>query len=212
MALPWRGGAKVSYKPRTQLTLPMKVPKQDPLSQDLGQWLDEPQIAFDSWLARESASAAQARNFRNTSQTVYSSMWRHFMETLAARNIPLHRVTSEELQKFLQSLDANQEHRSRYHLLLGRVFAYLGELGLRNDSPRFGISEEDYATTCNAPMPFLSALQREELTDVAHVLGSREQDVSVTQSMALTLLLLGAGLKVGEALRCTVNCIDIELV
>jgi integrase len=121
-----------------------------------------------------------------------------------------HLMRPGVVHRFLNQLQANLEHRSRYRLVLVRTFEYLRDLGLKTDNPALGLFEDDFLTSRNKSMAFLTRQQRSDLLDTLQPDPWRKPDLTQQQDLALTSLLFGAGLKVGEALRCTVNCIDLS--
>ncbi|WP_420998152.1 tyrosine-type recombinase/integrase [Cupriavidus sp. 30B13] len=170
---------------------------------DLAAWRAQPERAFDGWLARH--------GFRHGTAVVYRAMWGKLLRWSGERGVAPLAWSAEQIGAFLDEQDLHKHHRYRYARLIERVFHHLSQLqdGLHN--PASQAVRAHLAEGENDPTAFLLPAERDIL--VARVLeapppsaqdGKDAGAPSPTQwkrarDTALVAVLLGAGLKVGEA-------------
>lgn len=168
---------------------------------DLEAWRTQPERAFDGWLV--------SHGFRHGTAVVYRAMWGKLLRWSGERGVAPLAWSAEQIGAFLDEQDLHKHHRYRYARLIERVFHHLSLLqdGLHN--PASQAVRAHLAEGENDPTAFLLPAEREAL--IARVLApaarSPGQDaaaLSPTQwkrarDTALVAVLLGAGLKVGEA-------------
>ncbi len=168
---------------------------------DLEAWRTQPERAFDGWLARH--------GFRQGTAVVYRAMWGKLLRWSGERGVAPLAWSAEQIGAFLDEQELHKHHRYRYARLIERVFHHLSQLqdGLHN--PASQAVRAHLAEGENDPTAFLLPAEREAL--IARVLapalvppGPDGGAPSPTQwkrarDIALVAVMLGAGLKVGEA-------------
>jgi site-specific recombinase XerD len=167
-------------------------------------WLRDPAIAFDAWLA--------AQQFRPSSAQVYRAQWGLFLEWLAARRKTLATVDRRSIADFVAGLSIRKPQRARYLRLIERVLDHVRYIEIASTNPARFIAQDGEAGWRNArdnePTGFLSAAERAAL--VAH-LASPVSGVSGAprwreyRDRALVAVFLGGGLKTGEAIALTLR-------
>ncbi len=176
-------------------------PSPDLFDADLEAWRNQPERAFDGWLA--------SHGFRHGTAVVYRAMWGKLLRWSGERGLAPLSWSAEQIGAFLDEQDLHKHHRYRYTRLIERVFHHLSLLqdGLHN--PASQAVRAHLAEGENDPTAFLLPAERDAL--IARVLapaalaaGQDGAALSATQwkrarDTALVAVLLGAGLKVGEA-------------
>ncbi|MGO4331901.1 tyrosine-type recombinase/integrase [Cupriavidus sp. M-11] len=186
---------------------------------DLDAWRNQPERAFDGWLARH--------GFRQGTAVVYRSMWGKLLRWSGERGVAPLAWSAEQIGAFLDEQDLHKHHRYRYARLIERVFHHLSQLqdGLHN--PASQAVRAHLAEGENDPTAFLLPAERDIL--IARVLapaaaspltdgkdGKDSGMPSPTQwkrarDAALVAVLLGAGLKVGEARMLRTDSIEADV-
>ncbi|WP_169835081.1 tyrosine-type recombinase/integrase [Pandoraea oxalativorans] len=185
-------------------------------------WADDPLGAFDTWLAgRRGRGAAAQHGLRASSATVYRAQWSAFVRHLARPpRTPLTQVGEADISRYLAGLThENRAQRARIRTLIERVLedVYRVQAGSGTPNPArralLAPSLDWKAVRGNRPTPFLAA------PALAHLWQSLCATPMVAQpfgqwkgarDVALVVAYLGAGLKVGDSLRLTVNCINVD--
>jgi integrase len=186
-------------KPVTTNPTPEAAPR-DLFEADAEGWRAHPDKAFDVWMARHGFSHATA--------VVYRSMWGKLLRWSGERGLAPLSWSAEQIGEFLDTHGLQKHHRYRYARLIERVFHHLSlqQAGLHN--PASQAVRAHLAEGENDPTAFLLPAEREAI--IARVLAPglpvvpEGQAVSPTawkraRDTALVAILLGAGLKVGEA-------------
>jgi len=166
---------------------------------DLAAWRSQPERAFDGWLA--------SHGFRKATAVVYRAMWGKLLRWSGERGLAPLSWSAEQIGEFLDAQNLHKHHRYRYARLIERVFHHLAGLqhGLHN--PATQAVRARLADGENDPMAFLLPAERERLSaQLLGAIGGPEpaREYSPTQwkrarDLALLGVLLGAGLKVGQA-------------
>lgn len=165
---------------------------------DLAAWHADPERAFDGWMA--------SHGFRHATAVVYRSMWGKLLRWSREHGIAPLSWSAEQIGAFLDAEGLHKRHRYRYTRLIERVFQHLSlqQQGLHN--PGSQAVRAHLADGDNDPTPFLTVAERD--TVVARLLGSAPAPKPGPSSptawkrardLALFGVLLGGGLKVGEA-------------
>ncbi len=173
---------------------------------DLAAWRAQPERAFDGWLA--------SHGFRHGTAVVYRAMWGKLLRWSGERGVAPLAWSAEQIGAFLDEQDLHKHHRYRYARLIERVFHHLSQLqdGLHN--PASQAVRAHLAEGENDPTAFLLPAERDIV--IARVLapapprandGQDGKDAGMpsptqwkrARDTALVAVLLGAGLKVGEA-------------
>ncbi|CAB3756008.1 tyrosine-type recombinase/integrase [Paraburkholderia humisilvae] len=170
-------------------------------------WLRDPAIAFDAWLATQ--------QFRASSAQVYRAQWGLFLDWLHARRKTLATVDRRAIADFVAGLSIRKPQRARYLRLIERVLDHVRYIETASTNPARFIAQDGEAGWRNArdnePTGFLSTTERAML--VAH-LASPVSGVSGAQrwreyrDRALVAVFLGVGLKTGEAIALTLRNIS----
>lgn len=177
---------------------------------DLAAWRDHPERAFDGWLARH--------GFRHGTSVVYRAMWGKLLRWSAERGLPPLSWSAEQIGEFLDAQQLHKSHRYRYTRLIERVFHHLARLREGMHNPASQAVRAHLADGENDPTAFLLPGERDLL--VARILGPAGMPAGDTHTAAsptqwkrardaaLLAVLLGGGLKVGEARALRVDAIE----
>ncbi|KUE85473.1 integrase, partial [Cupriavidus necator] len=177
---------------------------------DLAAWRDHPERAFDGWLARH--------GFRHGTSVVYRAMWGKLLRWSAERGLPPLSWSAEQIGEFLDAQQLHKSHRYRYTRLIERVFHHLARLREGMHNPASQAVRAHLADGENDPTAFLLPGERDLL--VARILGPAGMPAGDTRTaasptqwkrardVALLAVLLGGGLKVGEARALRVDAIE----
>lgn len=167
---------------------------------DLAAWRADPERAFDGWLATHGFSHATA--------VVYRSMWGKLLRWSRERGLAPLAWSAGQIGEFLDTEGLHKRHRYRYTRLIERVFHHLSlqQQGLHN--PASQAVRAHLADGDNDPTPFLHAAERDaivaRLFDAMADPDPEARTPSPTawkraRDLALVAVMLGGGLKVGEA-------------
>jgi site-specific recombinase XerD len=168
-------------------------------------WLINPNIAFDAWLAKQ--------NFRNSSADVYRAQWGLFLDWLQVRHKNLVTVDMQSIAEFVGGLSIRKPQRARYLRLIERVLDHVREIELASTNPARFIAQDGEAEWRNArdnePTGFLTTAERTALVEhlsspVTHL--SAAQRWRERRDRALIAVFLGGGIKTGEARTLPVAC------
>jgi site-specific recombinase XerD len=184
-----------------------RSPSGDLFDRERDDWLRDPAIAFDAWLANQ--------QFRASSAQVYRAQWGLFLDWLNARRKTLATVDRRSIADFVAGLSIRKPQRVRYLRLIERVLDHVRYIEAASTNPARFIAQDGEAGWRNArdnePTGFLSATERATL--MAH-LASPVTGVSGAQrwreyrDRALVAVFLGGGLKTGEAIALTMRKIS----
>ena len=180
-------------------------------------WLNSPDIAFASWI--------QSFGYSESTQRVYTSMFKKFTRWLELNNKVLLGCSQHDVQLFLdQPLSRENSgfnaqktrQREQYLRIIDRVFAHLGELGFtRNYSAATELLQRG-SKGKDDPTRFLSPeeLKRVIATiDKGFVEISRkmkpEEDWIEVRDIGLLSVMIGGGLKVAHVVALGLNCISL---
>jgi site-specific recombinase XerD len=184
-----------------------RPPATDLFDHERADWLRDPRIAFDAWLAKQ--------NFRQSSAEVYRAQWGLFLDWMQMRRKNLVTVDRRSIADFVAGLSIRKTQRARYLRLIERVLDHVREIELASTNPARFIAQDGEAQWRNArdnePTGFLLAAERAML--VAHLFSpldtlSAAQRWRERRDRALVAVFLGAGLKTGEARSLTVSCVS----
>lgn len=194
-------------------------------------WISQPHVQFAQFLTSDDfVKTGESRNptglpIQKSSAEVYCFMFNRFLAWMGKHSPErgLHDIKKENLELFVEELreGANSEIRWRYVRLLERTFTYLVGIGLRDDNPakemvviqlktegRKSVKGQD------EPMVFIDQTDQETLvtwalsTNQDFTKGSKWKDL---RDAALVTLLMGAGLKLSEALALTTSDVIVSL-
>ncbi|MEX3960125.1 tyrosine-type recombinase/integrase [Trinickia sp. EG282A] len=185
------------------------------------EWEAHPDAAFDTWLTAQ-AGRGQSVRMRASSAEMYRAQWRKFLAYVQSHHLVLTRVQDHHVSDFLASLDSeNRSQRERYRKLIERVFADMhgGKPPRGFCNPAVAAMNERgaawKAVSGNRPMTFLHQAERAKLIACLRSPVTGDEPTECWRQLrdrAMVASFLGAGLKVAEALRLTVNCIALENV
>jgi len=177
----------------------------DLFDQQRDDWLRDPAAAFDAWLA--------SQQFRHSSADVYRVQWGRFLEWLKLRRKTIKTVDTATIAEFVAGLDVRKPQRARYLRLIERVLDHVREIELASTNPARFIAQDGEAewrnAKDNAPTSFLSPSEREML--VAYLLAplseaSAARRWRARRDRALVAVFLGGGLKTGDAIALSMDC------
>lgn len=178
----------------------------DLFDQERQDWINDPRIAFDAWLAKQA--------FRESSAEVYRAQWGLFLEWLQARRKNIATVDMSSIADFVGGLSIRKPQRVRYLRLIERVLDHVREIELASTNPARFIAQDGEAEWRNArdnePTGFLTTSERSKL--IAHLFSpvtqlSTAQRWRERRDRALIALFLGGGVKTGEARTLSVSCV-----
>ncbi|HTH60622.1 MAG TPA: tyrosine-type recombinase/integrase [Paraburkholderia sp.] len=182
------------------------APPSDLFDQQRDDWLRDPAGAFDAWLA--------SQQFRRSSADVYRVQWGRFLDWLKLRRKTLTTVDTGTIAEFVAGLDVRKPQRARYLRLIERVLDHVREIELASTNPARFIAQDGEAAwrnaKDNAPTGFLSPSERATL--IAY-LRSPLNDASAARrwrlrrDRALIAVFLGGGLKTGDAIALSLDCV-----
>jgi len=182
-------------------------PPGDLFERERDDWLHDPAIAFDAWLAKH--------QFRPSSAQVYRAQWGLFLEWLRAQHKTLGTVDKRSIADFVAGLSIRKTQRARYLRLIERVLDHVRYIELASTNPARFIAQDGEAAWRNArdnePTSFLTRDERDALISylVSPVTGlSAAQRWRERRDRALVAVFLGGGLKTGEAKVLTVGCVE----
>jgi len=180
----------------------------DLFDQQRQDWQRDPVAAFDAWLASQS--------LRRSSAEVYRVQWGRFLEWLALKRKTIMTVDTGTIAEFVASLEVKKPQRLRYLRLIERVLDHVREIELASTNPARFIAQDGEAAWRNArenePTGFLTPAER------AAIIGQLfsplvEQSVAKQwrerRDRALVAVFLGGGLKTGDAIALSLDCVAV---
>lgn len=177
----------------------------DLFAQNYQDWLNDPALAFHSWLNRQ--------DLKSNSATVYHAMWRKFVEWTASKDIAFDHIEAKHIAWFLDENGLQKHHRYRYIRLIERVFEHLANLRPWQENPASIAAQQRVGVGDNDPTSFLSFPERDALIAF---LGQPPQPTTAgaywkaMRDRALVAVMLGGGLKVFELQQLKTSDIDLD--
>ena len=185
----------------------------------LAVWLNTPDLAYNHWIGLQP--------YRPSSRLVYSAMFRRFCQWLEQHHLRLDQCSSANIAAFLDSDNPNipqtrrrpqtSRQRQQYVLLLERIFSHLGSLGRLGHNPGRQAGIDRIGAGTDKPTRFLSGDERGAVIALAQArlekLKARPlatKDWVAYRDLALIGATLGAGLKPGQLVSLSLNCIDLN--
>ena len=181
------------------------------------QWISQPALAFSAWLSGQPLA--------NSTRIVRSAMWGKFLRYLDAFDLSLVQCEPHHISGFLHQFNLDKEQGWRYVRLIERVYNHLIVMGLNIPNPARHAGQSDVHTRQNDPMRFLDKIEKQNLENcILMVLQEAAQLGSPTKlkrektkreyaeiwawvrDATVAAVLVGAGLKVSETVRLSVNC------
>lgn len=178
----------------------------DLFDQQRDDWLRDPAGAFDAWLA--------SQQFRHSSADVYRVQWGRFLDWLKLRRKTIRTVDTATIAEFVAGLDVRKPQRARYLRLIERVLDHVREIELASTNPARFIAQDGEAewrnAKDNAPTGFLSPSERATL--IAYLLAPLDEPSAARRwrarrDRALVAAFLGGGLKTGDAIALSIDCV-----
>lgn len=179
-------------------------------------WISSPDIAFSSWLSRQPMA--------DSTKKVRSSMWKKFLRYLNHVGIALDACDARHIAAFIESSGLEKEQGWRYVKLIERVYVHLNGLGVNSINPARSAGKKGVNTRLNDPSRFLDKEEKEKLMkflsgnlltieeayqhNKKKKMKKNEFAVAWARSrdLAMVAVLVGAGTKVSELVRLSVNC------
>ncbi|PVX78999.1 tyrosine-type recombinase/integrase [Paraburkholderia unamae] len=184
------------------------TPARDLFDQQRQDWQRDPVAAFDAWLA--------SQELRRSSADVYRVQWGRFLEWLALKRKTIMTVDTGTIAEFVASLDVKKPQRLRYLRLIERVLDHVREIELASTNPARFIAQDGEAAWRNArendPTGFLNAAERAAIVGRLFsplVEPSAAKQWRERRDRALVAIFLGGGLKTGDAIALTLDCVAI---
>jgi integrase len=210
--------------PNVQLTNSNPNPKSGSLLDTLPAWLDSPEKPFPDWLKNQGRADSTIR--------VKSSMWGKFLRYLGSIGVPMHECLPSHVADFITLGHLDKEQGWRYIKLIERTYAHLNALGLNLANPGQLAGKNTPTIGHNAPMRFLDKEEKHRLENYVLMKLSQAEDAfpwyreekkkkkkeatvlfACTRDAAVSALAYGAGMKVSEIIRLSVNCtLDNEVL
>jgi site-specific recombinase XerD len=162
----------------------------------LAAWQSDPERTFQDWLAQQ--RFISTRQFRESSQETYASMFAWWLSSLAAKGLKLLEATPEDATEFFGSSEFEPVSRRRYLQLLDRVYQHLRseKVGWDGENPL----KVELRKERELEIPLPPGLEEESLAQVIAVLtditgwkGARDRCAAA--------LLMGAGLRANELIN-----------
>jgi len=181
-------------------------PSRDLFDQQRADWQCDPVGAFDAWLA--------SQQFRRSSADVYRVQWGRFLEWMALRRKTILSVDTGTIAEFVAGLDVKKPQRLRYLRLIERVLDHVRQIELASTNPARFIAQDGEAAWRNArenePTGFLDAAERAAI--LAQLFAPLDEQSAAKRwrerrDRALVAVFLGGGLKTGDALALTLDCV-----
>lgn len=181
-------------------------PSRDLFDQRRDDWLRDPVGAFDAWLA--------SQQLRQSSADVYRVQWGRFLEWLRLRRKTIRTVDTATIAEFVAGLDVRKTQRARYLRLIERVLDHVREIEFASTNPARFIAQDGEAewrnARDNAPTSFLSPSERATL--VAQLAAPLHETTAARRwrarrDRALVAAFLGGGLKTGDAIALSIDCV-----
>ncbi len=181
-------------------------------------WANAPREAYAAWL--------ESQSLRPSTKTVYLAMFSRFCQWLNESGKSLFHCEAADIARFLDTPNPNTgrvpqpqtgRQRQQYVRQLERVFNHIAFLGRDVGNPgrqaaiaRVGAGEDKPTRVLtiserDAVIAALAARLARLETD-----GSGAEDWMEYRDLALVAALLGAGLKVSNVERLTLNCMDLD--
>lgn len=180
----------------------------DLFDQERADWQRDPAGAFDAWLV--------SQDLRRSSADVYRVQWGRFLEWLALKRKTIMTVDTGTIAEFVASLDVKKPQRLRYLRLIERVLDHVREIELASTNPARFIAQDGEAAWRNArenePTGFLNAAERAAIIGRLFsplVEQSAAKRWRERRDRALVAIFLGGGLKTGDAIALTLDCVAI---
>jgi len=182
-------------------------PKTQNIFDTVETWKENPETAFASWVNEQ--------EFKESTKHVYITMFSNYCQWMRQKNVKVEYWESQHLAEFLESSGLKKNQRQRYLVLIERAFNHMWRLGYKGDNPGRRAGFQKLGGGLNDPTHFLS--QEERTTFINQLLSPRPTAASDDPSdwiyqrdIALSSVLMGGGAKTAQALRVTVNCIDLK--
>lgn len=193
-------------------------------------WLASPVHAFDAWLAQQFLSAGTKQVYsamwkkfalwlKGRSLRLDQVRAMHVWEFLEKACLNKTRRVGQPIQATANPIKERKEHRQRYVRLIERAYDHLIELGLNMENPGRKAGVARMGAGVNAPTKFLGdrecqrlfgAIQQflvlpiPEWSDRDYAAWTKEW--SAARDICLAGVMVGAGVRVEEVERLTVNC------
>lgn len=164
----------------------------------LEEWAREPLAAFDAFLAN---FKFDGRSLRESSFVIYRGMFERLVQWAVEEKRPLMELRELDLELFLESRGLAPETRHRYLLVFSSLFNHLARL--RGELPVDAVVDNPArALLLEAPAPEREEPEWLDRADMARFIKALPPATTwkKSRSNALAYLILGAGLRVSEAL------------
>lgn len=166
-------------------------------------WIAFPEQAMDEFLKAQVMPNGKA--YTPATLAVYRAMWKSFLDYLAASGVVLSAAGGAELQEFLDSGLGTQRTRKRYLSLISLAFSEMVSVKARSDNP----AESMLRQFREGPRPLPIALDTTEEGQVRASLPDATTWKNA-RDRALLLLILDAGLRVGEITTLTLQSLHLD--
>lgn len=174
-------------------------------------WRADPIAAFEDWAVNARQASANKNGEKrpllsHSSIKVYAAMWASFVESAKARRIDPCSMGADEIARFLseEKADIGHQHRKRYARVISRALA-----DARSELPLANKVSKPEKKADDEPTPFLDQAERAAVFAILAqpCLFDTPSQIARSKARALCALMLGGGLKPGEALNASsVNC------
>lgn len=170
-------------------------------------WIDEPELAFHSWLAsKTTARGPLALKSVRAYRAVWNGLCQYAEEHLKGR---VTMVSSYHLARFLHETSGQRETRRRYLLLLDRLFDDLKEAGVVAANPTKPLWSE-YADRTERDVP--NFLEEDEVERLWAVLSRKRENWKRERDRAMAVLMLEAGCTVIEAQKLRTDAVMLPCI
>ncbi len=184
-----------------------------PAPGDLESWETEPLESFNAWLG------SRKRTVSVKSAKIYRFMWMKFIKWMKDHEgLSLAQIKSTHIDQFLTDAklidERRKHHRYRYVRLIELVYNHLSLSNPGLGNPGSLAAKQGVGEGANASTVFLSNEQKDALVkwisrDLSRETYARKDSVwKDKRDLAVAAVMLGGGVKVGEARALSVSCIS----
>ncbi len=179
-----------------------------PVSGKLSDWENDPLACFEGWLAMNGMSLESAK--------VYRFMWGKFARWMHDHDLGFARIRSSHIEQFLDDAGLTKQHRYRYVRLIERIYQHLALENPSLGNPGSQAARQRIGEGTNAPTAYLEETKRDAVIQwIGRDLSGETYDRKDAawkekRDLAIAAVMLGGGVKVGEARGLSVSCISSD--
>lgn len=166
-------------------------------------WIASPEQAMEDFLKAQ--TMPNGKTYTPATLAVYGAMWKSFLDYLVDHRVELSAASAAEVEGFLNSGLGTPRTRKRYLSLINQAFSEMVRVSARNENPAEGLLRQFR----EGPRPLPVALDASEENQVRASLPAPTTWKNA-RDRALLLLILDAGLRVGEISALTLQSLHLD--